>query len=100
MNTAVINVKVNPQTKKEAQMVAEELGISLSGLVNGFLKNLVRTKTISFMVSEEPSEYLLQSLKESKEDINAGRVISFKNPTDALSYLDKIIDNEKKSGQN
>lgn len=100
MNTAIVNVKVDPSVKKQAQEVAEEMGLSLSALVNGFLKNLVTTKTVTFTASEKPTPYILRALKESKEDIKAGRVISFKNPKDALSHLDIMIANEQKNRKN
>lgn len=100
MNTAIVNVKVDPTVKRQAQKVAGEMGLSLSALINGFLKNLVKTKTVTFSASEEPTPYLLRALKESKEDIKTGRVVSFKNPKDALSYLDTMIVNEKKSHKN
>lgn len=89
MNTAVVNVKVNPQVKKEAQKVAEDLGFSLSALINGYLKQLIRNKTIVFSsVEEEPTDYLLESLRESQEDIKTGRVSpTFKNANDAITWL-------------
>lgn len=92
MNTAVINVKVEPVVKRNAQKLAEDLGLSLSGLVNGLLKQVIRTKTVTLSVSdEEPSEYLIQALKESREDIRAGRVTSFESIDDAKAYVDKLI---------
>ena len=101
MNTAVVNVKVDPRVKKEAQRLAENLGLSLSGLINAYLKQIIRTKTVSFSASaEEPSEYLIKSLKESKEDIKAGRVVSFDDPDKTLAFLDKMITNEKKLQKN
>ena len=100
MNTAVINIKINPQVKKDAQKVAGKLGLSLSSLINGYLRQLIKTKTVTFSLREEPSEYMIQALKESRKDIKAGRVISFKKHNDALDYLDKIIADEKKSKQN
>jgi len=99
MNTAVINVKVNPALKAEVQALAKDLGLSLSSLINAYLKHLVRTKTVIFSTSEEPTDYLLQILKKSKNDIRAGRVVSFKNANEALSYLDKLIVNDKKSNK-
>lgn len=90
MNTAVINIKTDPVVKKKAQKVAIELGMSLSGLVNGLLNQVIRTKTVTFSVSnEEPTEYLLQALKESKEDIKVGRVShGFDNVDDAILWLE------------
>ena len=100
MNTAVINVKVNPDLKAQAQDLAEELGFSLSSLINACLKQMIRTKTVSFNVAEEPTDYLLKTLEESKKDIKAGRVISFKNGKEALGYLDKLIADDKKPRRN
>jgi len=97
MNTAVINIKINPTLKKQARNIAEELGLSLSSLIKGYLKQLVRTKTVSFSLEEEPTDYLLQALKESREDIKAGRVISFNKGSDAIRYLNKMINNEAKN---
>lgn len=89
MNTAVINIKVQPDIKKRAQMVASELGFSLSSLINAYLKQLVKTKTVTFSASsEEPTDYLLQVLRESKEDIKAERVSpSFTDTDSALAWL-------------
>ncbi len=99
MNTAVINIKVDPLTKKKAKTVASELGFSLSSLINAYLKQLIRVKTVAFStVSEEPSDYLLKALKESKEDIKAGRVSPFLTTTDeAIKWLNKP--NKKYAGQ-
>lgn len=88
MNTAVINVKVSPDLKAQAQNLAEELGFSLSSLINACLKQMVRTKAVSFNVSEEPTDYLIKMLEESKEDIKQGRISpSFDNTKDAIKWL-------------
>ncbi len=96
MNTSVVNVKVNSEIKKKAQQVAEELGFSLSGLINGYLRQLIKTKTVHFSVSEEPSDYFIKSMKEAKEDIKAGRIISFENWEEEEKYLNQLIENDKK----
>ena len=100
MQTAVVNVKVDTKVKKEAHKIAQELGLSLSGLINGYLRQLIRTREVTFSLSEEPSEYMIQALKESKEDIKAGRVMSLSECIDALNYLDEIINDEKKLKKN
>lgn len=89
MNTAVVNIKVNPKVKKEAQKVAGKLGFSLSSIINGYLKQLIRTQAVSFSLSEEPSEYMIKALKKSRADIKAGRVSpTFTNAKDAITWLD------------
>lgn len=94
MNTTVINIRTQPDVKKAAQQVAEELGINLSALINGFLRQLIKTKTINLEVTEEPSDYLLKILKDTKEEIEKGEVSPmFENADDAISWLN---DNDKK----
>jgi len=90
MNTATINIKTEPKLKAEAQLIAKELGLDLSSIIRAQLKDLVRNRKISFDLNEEPSEYLIQSLKESEADRKAGRTKSFKNVKDAVSYLDSL----------
>ena len=89
MNTTVINIKTDPQVKKQAQSVAAELGISLSGLINGFLKDLIKTKTVKFSANDEiPSEYMIKALKESERDIKRGRISpAFNNIDEEIAWL-------------
>lgn len=88
MNTAVINIRTDLGLKSAAQKVAEELGFSISSLVNAYLKQLVKTKTVHFSEAEEPSDYLIQLMKEAEEDRKAGRVSpSFDNAKDAIEWL-------------
>lgn len=98
METAVINIKIDSKTKIQAQRVAAGLGFSLSSLINGYLRQLIRVKAISFnLTNEEPSEYLVQALKESEADRKTGRFTSFRSADEALGFLDKIIDENKKN---
>lgn len=88
MNTAVINIKVEPIVKRKAKAVAEKIGISLSSLIHAYLKQLIATKSVSFSVPEEPTEYFIKSLKESEADVKAGRVSpAFDNAEDAIAWL-------------
>lgn len=90
MNTAVINIKTDAKVKTQAQRIAAQMGFSLSSLINGYLRQLTRTKTVSFTLnSEEPSEYLIQALKESEADKLAGRTSpAFENADDAIAWLE------------
>ncbi|MFH1535890.1 MAG: type II toxin-antitoxin system RelB/DinJ family antitoxin [Patescibacteria group bacterium] len=88
MNYAIVNLKIDPKTKREAQLVAGEFGIPLSTLLKSYIKQIIRTKRVVLDISEEPSEYMIQALKESKEDIKAGRVSpTFTNAKDAIAWL-------------
>ena len=46
MNKVVVNVKVDPETKKAAQALANNLGLTLSGLVNAQLKQLINQQRL------------------------------------------------------
>jgi addiction module RelB/DinJ family antitoxin len=89
MDTDVVNIRINPKTKKQAQKIAEDLGFSLSALINAYLKQLVRTKTINFSTLEEnPTEYMLDSLKEAEGEIKSGDISpAFNNAEDAIAWL-------------
>ena len=77
-------------TKKEAQTVADRLGFSLGSLIKAFVKQLVREKRVSFGLSEEPSEYLMRAIHQSKKDIQKGWMSpEFDNAEDAAAWLDK-----------
>lgn len=98
MNGAVINIKVEPKLKAEAKKVASGLGFSLSSLINGYLRQLIKTKTIYFSLrEEEPSEYLIKALRESEEERRRGKFKSFKTADQALAFIDKIIDEKRKN---
>ncbi|MBI2097282.1 MAG: type II toxin-antitoxin system RelB/DinJ family antitoxin, partial [Candidatus Sungbacteria bacterium] len=73
--------KTDPQIKASAQNVAEKMGLSLTSVINRYLKHFITTETITFSTrDEQPSEYLLESLRKSDEDIKKGRVSpDFKN---------------------
>jgi len=90
MNTAVINIKTNPKVKSQAQKIASELGFSLSSLLNGYMRHLIKTKTVYFSAkAEEPSEYMIEVLKESEADRKAGRVSpTFTKARDAIAWLE------------
>jgi len=89
MNSVIINIKTEPKIKTAAQKIAADLGLSLSGVINAYLRQLIRDKKVRFSLREEPTEYLLNEIKKAEDDIKGGNVYSFDNPEDALKFLDK-----------
>jgi addiction module RelB/DinJ family antitoxin len=89
MRTAVINIKTEPELKAQAQALASNLGFSLSSLINGYLRQFTKTKTVYFTAKhEEPSDFLIQALKESEKDRKTGRTSpAFDNTVDAIAWL-------------
>jgi DNA-damage-inducible protein J len=89
MKSTVINIKTDVKIKKAAQKTAADLGLSLSGVINAFLKQLIRDKAVFFSLNENiPSDYLLSSIKNSKAERKTGNFHSFKNNQEAIDFLD------------
>jgi addiction module RelB/DinJ family antitoxin len=92
MNTASLFVKTDPKVKQEAQKTAAELGISLSSIVNAFLRQFVKTKTIHFSVYDDeiPSPYLQELMRRAKEDRESGNAPpEFETADELIEYLHK-----------
>jgi len=89
MNT-IVNIKVEPKIKIKAKKIASDLGFTLSGLINAYLKQLIRTKSAFFSLNEErPTPYLLEAIKEADAERKNGRNYSFTNSKEAIKFLDK-----------
>ena len=91
MNYAVVATKVDPQTKKEAQKTAAELGMPLSVVIKAFLKQFIKTKSVEFSArDEEPSEYFVKTIKQAEKDLKEGRHSPvFKTGEEAVAWLEK-----------
>lgn len=72
--TSAINVNVPTDVKEEANALFNNLGLTMSGAINIFLKKALSEGGIPFEVRErKPSKRLLEALKES-EDIFNGKI--------------------------
>mgnify|MGYP001594390961 CR=1 FL=1 len=91
MSYAVVTTKVDPRTKKEAMETAQALGVPLSVVIKAFLKQFIRTKSVTFNAGEEvPNEYLRSVIKEAETNLKSGRHSPvFKTGEDAVAWLEK-----------
>ena len=44
----MINIKADREVKENAQALAKDLGLPLSGIINALLKEFVRNRSVSF----------------------------------------------------
>lgn len=67
--TSAVNVQVDKKTKTEATNILNELGISMSMLINAMLKQVVIKQAVPFEMSldKNPSKEMLAALKEAKK---------------------------------
>ncbi|PIZ96243.1 MAG: hypothetical protein COX79_05605, partial [Candidatus Levybacteria bacterium CG_4_10_14_0_2_um_filter_36_16] len=94
---AVINIRTNQDIKEKAQAIASKMGLSLSALINSYLTQIIKTKTTILSAKEKPTQYMLDSLKESEADRKAGRLVSLKSLDEAIGFVDNLIDEKRKA---
>jgi len=89
MSYTVVTTKVDPKLKKEAMATAESLGISLSMVIKGFLREFIRTKTITFREQDEiPNEHTQKLLLQAEKDLKDGKASPvFDDVEDAIAWL-------------
>jgi addiction module RelB/DinJ family antitoxin len=89
----MMSLKTDKNIKAAAQKLAKEMGFPLSTLINAFLKQFVRHKTVYFSVF--PPQTITDSLENElaviEKDIKQNKNISpqFDNPDDVIKFLNK-----------
>ena len=72
---ATINIRTDLETKKEAEQLFEEFGLSMTSAINVFLKQVIREKRIPFEIGyKNPNELTANVLKEAEEGKNLSPV--------------------------
>lgn len=91
MNTAIINIKTQPETKAKAQEIARQIGVSLSSLLNAYLKQFIKTKTVTLSANEEiPNAHTLKVLKKAEENYKKGNTSpAFRTGEEAVKWLEE-----------
>lgn len=91
MKTAILNVKVDEQVKKQAQVVAGSFGIPLSTLVNAYLMELVETGQIHFSAVEIMTPKMEKLIEQAENEIEAGDLSpAFNTAQEAIDYLKSL----------
>ncbi len=91
MKTAILNVKVDEQVKKQAQAVAGAFGIPLSTLVNAYLIELGQTGQIHFSAVEVMTPQMEKIIEQADKEIKAGETVGpFETTEEAIDYLKKL----------
>ena len=88
----VINIKTDKEIKELAQKTAGDLGLSLSALINAYLRQFVRTKEAYFTLSPRMSPALENLLGKIEIDIQRNKNISrgFSSPMETKKYLSSL----------
>jgi addiction module RelB/DinJ family antitoxin len=83
MNT-VLNVKIDPELKKQAQAVAKELGLPVSTVVSASLRNFVSTRSITISDSPHLKPEVETELLALSKKARAGNLEDFSPTFDSL----------------
>lgn len=74
--TTVINIKTKDEIKKSAQKIASDLGLSLSAVINAYLRQFVRNKAVYFNIAPTMAPELENLLSRIDYDIQRGKNLS------------------------
>jgi len=64
----------------------------LSVVIKAFIKQFIKTKSVSFSVEDEiPNDYLKGLIRQAEEDLKAGKSSpTFRTGKEAVAYLEKL----------
>jgi addiction module RelB/DinJ family antitoxin len=84
----VISVKLDKEVKESAQEVAHSAGLTISALVNAYLRQVIATRRIELYAPEPMTPKLEKMIARVEKNIAAGRLSKkFTNARDFLADL-------------
>jgi len=88
----LINIKADQEVKQNAQALADELGISLSALINAYLKHIIRTREVTLSTVPRITPDLEAVLTTIEKDITERKNITkgFTSAEDMDAHLDTL----------
>jgi addiction module RelB/DinJ family antitoxin len=84
----VITIKTDEETKKAAQELARDTGMTLSSLINSYLKQIIATRRIEIYAPEKMTPKLEKLIEEVERERKTGEVSeAYDNADDFLASL-------------
>jgi DNA-damage-inducible protein J len=88
--TTNLSIRMNVETKKEAEAMFDSLGMSLTTAINIFIKQSLRTRGIPFQITmDTPNAVTLAAMEEARQLANDPNAKTYANVEDALAELKK-----------
>lgn len=87
----VITVKTDADTKKAAQELAKDLGLTLNSLINSYLKQVVVTRKVELYAPERMTPKLEKLLEEAEEEIKQGQTFG---PFDTVEEMRQSLESQ------
>ena len=73
MTTTMLSIKIDKKVKKNAQELAGKLGVSLNAIINGYIKEFLIERKVTFTDHPMPNTRTLKILKKLSADVRAGK---------------------------
>lgn len=88
MANTVITIKIDHETKKAAEELAVDAGLTLSDLVNSYLRQITATRHIDLHIPQRMTPKMERQIAEAEKDIAEGKTIGpFRNADEAVKAL-------------
>lgn len=88
----VINIKADQEVKKNAQKIAHDLGLSLSVVINSYLRQFIRNKEVHLFIEGELKPSVKKRLDRCHKDVKEGKNLSptFYSAKEMDAYLNSL----------
>jgi addiction module RelB/DinJ family antitoxin len=92
MPTTATSIRLNPQIKKQAQVISKKMGTNLSNVINMYLAQFVHEKRLNIVLRDEEgftpeaSAELLASINDPANVVTG----TFDNWPDLIAHLNKL----------
>lgn len=92
LDKTIINVKVSKDLKREAQDLAEEIGVPLATVITASLKEFVRSRSLTVSAFPRLRPEIEQELTEAIADYKKGKNVSkvFSKPDEVAGHLSSL----------
>lgn len=88
--TTVVSLKLDKEVKDEATKLVKSVGLTLSGVVNSYLHELIATRRIDIRIPEEMTPKMERIIGQIEAEIARGEVSEpFDNVEDFIADLKK-----------
>ncbi|MBV6492096.1 MAG: hypothetical protein LDLANPLL_00087 [Turneriella sp.] len=89
--TATMNIRIDQTTRQELKTFAGQIGIPASALIHASIKQMLRSRQVSFQAEIQPSPYLEKIIEQAEADYkkrkNTTRV---ENREQMKAFLDSL----------
>lgn len=96
MASTNISIRIDSELKEQAEAILNQLGLTLTGSVNMFLRQIVRDKAIPLSLSLGSEQSLYADLLNAK--VNRKRGVQGISAAEVLTKMDRVIDRMESGG--